>query len=367
MTVGWASSAGPLSAVHDVLLLDLDGVVYVGPNVVPHAAQVLINAHRQGTGLAYITNNAARTPQDVATHLRSLGLPAEPVDVVTSAQVAASMLSAELPAGAAVLVVGGEGLRCALMEVGLRPVSTMEQEPAAVVQGFSPQTDWAMLAQACVAVRAGLPWVATNPDLTVPTVDGLAPGNGAFVDVVRRTTGGYPRYAGKPHRAIVDQAVARTGAAHPLVVGDRLDTDLAVARAAGLAGLLVLTGVSAVRDLLAAGPQERPSYLAGDLRGLSEQHRAPVRQSSSWCGGKYPQVVARWRKTGEHAVLNLTVSSDSASGAVAPTTDAELALEIIRVACAAVWDSTDEGGDPLDLAQVCQELSPWSARQGWDR
>ena len=112
----------------------------------------------------------------------------------------------------------------------------MDDGPQAVVQGFSPQLSWPMLLEACVAVRSGLPWVATNLDATLPTPRGAAPGNGAFVDVVRRTTGVEPRVAGKPFRPLMDASVQRLHAERGLVVGDRLDTDLAGARRAGLPG-----------------------------------------------------------------------------------------------------------------------------------
>ncbi|HKG51994.1 MAG TPA: HAD-IIA family hydrolase [Actinomycetales bacterium] len=284
LRAGWGTCARPLVAEHDVLLLDLDGVVYVGPLAVPGAPEALALARRAGARLAFVTNNAARPPDVVARHLSDLGIDAEPADVVTSAQAAASMLAAELPAGARVLAVGGEGLRQALTARGLTPVASAEDGPVAVVQGFAPETSWTMLLEACVGVHAGLPWVATNTDLTIPTPRGTAPGNGALVEVVRVTTGGTPRVAGKPFRPLMDESCVRTNARRALVVGDRLDTDIAGAHAAGLPSLLVLTGVSGAPELLRAEPRLRPTYLASDLFGLHRSHAAPRREGDAWVG-----------------------------------------------------------------------------------
>ena len=137
---------------------------------------------------AFVTNNAARTPETVAAHLRELGVEAQPDDVVTSAQAAATLVLGRVGAGAAVLVVGGEGLRAALIERGLRPVTSAD-DAVAVVQGFAPDVDWQALAEGTFAVRRGLPWIAANLDSTVPTPRGMAPGNGALVGVIAQTTG----------------------------------------------------------------------------------------------------------------------------------------------------------------------------------
>lgn len=349
---------------HDVLLLDLDGVVYVGPDAVPGAAQALNVARRRGTRAVFVTNNAARTPADVARHLCELSVQATASDVVTSAQAAARMLAADLDEGARVLVVGGEGLREAVREVGLVPVDRLSEEPEAVVQGFSRQTSWAELDEACVAVRHGLRWVATNVDSTLPTPRGPAPGNGAFVEVVARTTGAQPQVAGKPAPALLETAVDRTQARRPLFVGDRLDTDVAGASALRMPSLQVLTGVSAVVDLLAAGPPSRPTYLAAGLAGLLDQHRAPEREDAgpdrrpwfSAAGG----IRARWNERD-----GLLVRAPEPEQQ-APRADEQTGLEVLRVACAAVWSAADDG-QPVDLAQARTVLAAWTAPCGWDR
>ena len=211
-------AARPLARLYDVALLDLDGVVYVGPAAVPGARDHLLAAQAEGMRLAYVTNNASRTPDVVAEHLRSLGMPARDTDVVTSAQAAARVLADLVPDGSRVLVVGGAGLYAALTERSLVPVSSAEDDPVAVVQGFSPDIGWALLAEGAYALERGLPWVASNTDLTIPTPRGRAPGNGTLVEVLRRASGREPVVAGKPEPPMHAEAVACRGYDHSLVV-----------------------------------------------------------------------------------------------------------------------------------------------------
>lgn len=346
---GWAAADRPLRELHDVLLLDLDGVVYVGEHAVRRAPDVLAAARAAGVGLAFVTNNAARTAASVAEHLTRVGITADADDVVTSAQAAAAMLAGQLPPGARVLVVGGEGLVEAVTAVGLTPVSSADDQPAALVQGFAPQVGWAMLLEACVAVRAGVPWVATNPDVTLPTARGLAPGNGALVDVVRRTTGCEPTVAGKPFRPILDEAIRRTGARRALLVGDRLDTDIQGANTAGVPSMVVLTGITGVRALLAAPESMRPTYLAAGIEGIEQPHPAVVLQEGWWrCG----QMRARLR-----------LGRVELEPAQARDGGVEEALDALRVACSAFWSDSGQA----DLSEAVRALTPWSAPHGWDR
>jgi HAD superfamily hydrolase (TIGR01450 family) len=336
-----SASTGSLLDDHDVLLLDLDGVVYVGPEAVPHAPSALEDAVAAGLRLGYITNNASRTPATVAGHLRDLGVPAADEDVVNSAQAAADHLAGEFPPGAAVLLVGGTGLRVALEDVGLRATDD-RTEAVAVVQGFSPDLGWTQLAEATHAVRSGLPWVATNLDATVPTPGGPAPGNGLLVDLVARAAGRGPDVVcGKPERALFDAAVGRTGATNALVVGDRLDTDLQGARTAGLPGLLVLTGVTGVPELLAAGPHERPVFVSHDLRGLGDVH---------------PGVVAVARPRGVLATCRQAqVEVESGTLLVTGRDVGPDGLDVLRAAAAAVWAARD-GGLAVDLVSAAAAL-----------
>ncbi len=170
------------------------------------------------------------------------------------------------------LVVGGEGLVVALAEHGLQAVWSERDDPAAVVQGFHPTVGWKLLAEGAYALATGIPWVASNLDRTVPTDRGRAPGNGTLVDALRAASGREPRVAGKPEPALFDEAQRRLGGTNPLVVGDRIDTDIAGASRAGVASLLVLTGVTSLAEACAARGDERPTFVAPDLEGLLLPH-----------------------------------------------------------------------------------------------
>jgi HAD superfamily hydrolase (TIGR01450 family) len=222
--------------------------------------------------MAFVTNNASRTPTAVVEHLARVGVPATEAEVATAAQAAATLLTTLVAPGVRVLVTGGEGLRVAVAERGFEVVAAAADAPAAVVQGYAPALAYDDLAETALAVRAGAVWVASNLDATIPTPRGLLPGNGALVALVATAAGRRPdAVAGKPEPALHDEAVRRSGARRPLVVGDRLDTDVAGAVRAGCDSLLVLTGVSTEADLAAAAA--RPTYVGADLRALLEPGR----------------------------------------------------------------------------------------------
>ncbi|TYB41660.1 HAD-IIA family hydrolase [Actinomadura chibensis] len=277
----------PLCEAYDVALLDLDGVVYIGRRPVRAAAESLAKARAAGQRLAFVTNNASRTPSAVAALLTEVGVPADAADVVTSAQAAARLLAERLPPGSDVLVVGGMGLRHALYAAGLRPVSTAAGRPAAVVQGYEPTLGYGLLAEGARAVAMGALFVGSNGDLTIPGGDGPPhPGNGSLLRVISSATGVEPIVTGKPERPLHQESVRRTGAKRPLVVGDRLDTDIEGAVNGGADSLLVLTGVTDPLGLLTAPPNRRPTYVAADLRGLLVPHPEVVRADGGYrCGG----------------------------------------------------------------------------------
>jgi HAD superfamily hydrolase (TIGR01450 family) len=251
---------------YDVLLLDLDGTVYAGQNEIPGAKEALDAGDQHNF---YVTNNASRSPDDVATHLRDLGFTAEPDDVVTSAQTAARLLAEQLPMGSRVLVVGTDALVHEIRSAGLGVTRSADDRPAAVVQGHSPDTGWSNLSEAALAIRAGARWVACNVDATLPAERGLLVGNGSMVAAVANATGQQPQVAGKPAAPLMVDAVNRSGAKTPLVVGDRLDTDIEGANAIEADSLLVLTGVSTARDTLNAPEAQRPTFVSADLSGLN--------------------------------------------------------------------------------------------------
>ena len=286
-------SAEPLAARYDVALLDLDGVVYVGADEVPGAADVLARARSRGMRLAFVTNNAARPPAAVAEHLTKLGIAADPGEVITSAQAAAHYLADRLAPGSRVLVLGTTGLYEALGERGLISVSSADDEPIAVVQGYSPDIDWRMLAEGAVAIRRGLPWIATNLDATVPSPRGPLPGNGSLVAALRHATGRSPVSTGKPDPTMHRETVERSGAERPIVVGDRLDTDIEGANAVGCSSLLVLSGVTSAADLIAAAPDARPTYIAADLSGLLGTHPDGGRARATGCVAAAGQLPGR--------------------------------------------------------------------------
>ncbi|AXI86003.1 HAD hydrolase-like protein [Streptomyces griseoincarnatus] len=329
-------SGQALSEAYDTALLDLDGVVYAGGNAIEHAVPSLAVARDGGMRLAYVTNNALRTPDAVAAHLTELGIPAEAGDVITSAQAVARLIADQVPQGSRVLVVGGEGLRVALRERGLEPVESADDEPVAVVQGYGgPELAWGRFAEASYAVARGLPWFASNTDLTIPSGRGIAPGNGAAVEVVRIATGAEPQVAGKPLPPMHRETILRTGAERPLVVGDRLDTDIEGAFNGGVDSLLVLTGVTDGAQLLAAPPRHRPTYVDADLRGLLTGQPEVVGDGGAFrCGG--------W--TAAAGAGRLELDGDGAP------------VDGLRALCAAAWTAAGDEVCGLDAGKALARL-----------
>jgi glycerol-1-phosphatase len=317
---------------YDVAMLDLDGVVYIGPDAVPGAADHLAAARKAGQHLAYVTNNASRTPDAVAQHLRDLGIEVDDGDVVTSAQAAARLLAEQLPEGSAVFLIGGTGLEVALAEEGLRAVQDADAEPVAVVSGFSADLRWSTVIAGAILVRDGLPWVASNTDLTVPTQAGPGPGNGALVGVVARFADREPVVAGKPRPPLFEETVRRVGGERPLVVGDRLDTDVEGANATGYDSLLVMTGVTDLRQLVAARPELRPSYVAADLGALGRTHPEPTVEGDA-------ATSAGWTATVEDGALRVDGDGTDLDG-------------WWRVVATAAWRHLDTTGGPVDVSDL---------------
>jgi glycerol-1-phosphatase len=268
----WAATTKPLLECYDALLLDLDGVVYLDDQPIAGAREALAQVRKAGRAVAYVTNNAAHTPADVVARLTGLGIAADNAEVITSSMAAADLLAADLPAGSLVLVVGGKGLWAAVESAGLRP-SRSAAGCAAVVQGWGPDVGWSDLAEVTVALRAGVRWVATNLDRTLPSARGPLPGSGALIAAVQTATGRSPdAVAGKPYAPLFDAARRHSGGGSALMVGDRLDTDIAGALATAIPTLLVLTGVAGAIDLLSASPESRPTYVGRDLAALTVRH-----------------------------------------------------------------------------------------------
>lgn len=310
-------------------MFDLDGVIYIGPDVVDGAAEALERVRTGGVHIAFVTNNASRTPEAVAAKLTKMGVHAEAGDVVTSAQAAATVLSEMLPQGAQVFMLGSQGLEQALTDVGLSPTRDRSVTPAAVVSGYGPDTLWSDIMVAAVMIRNGIPYVATNGDMTIPTDYGIGPGHGVLVRTLTDFAGVTPRVAGKPERPLFDETIRRVGGERPLMVGDRLDTDIEGANVAGGDSLLVMTGVTGLEELAAATPVLRPTYVDATLEGLFRTHTAPEAVGDGWhCAG--------WTARADSGALSVT-----GSGSVG---------DWYAAVAAAAWAALDTEGTPLDVS-----------------
>ncbi|HEX6969954.1 MAG TPA: HAD-IIA family hydrolase [Micromonosporaceae bacterium] len=295
---------GRLVDEYDLVILDLDGVVYLIDHPIPSAVSVINRLRTEGRALTYVTNNASRRSSEVADMLGGMGIAAAAHEVLTSAAAAAQVLAERFPAGSPVLTVGAAALREEVRAVGLRPVAGADEAPVAVVQGYGPQVGWAQFAEACVAVRAGALWVATNVDRTLPSPRGPLPGNGALVAALAAALDREPDLVvGKPEPGLFAAAARRAKAHRPLVVGDRLDTDIEGAARVGMDSLLVLTGVTRPRDLLCAPVGRQPTYVAADLNGLT-QPAAAVRVAAGRSGWRVATDDGRLRLTGAGEVLD---------------------------------------------------------------
>ena len=307
-------------------MLDLDGVVYRGGLAVPHAVETIGEVAARNVRLAYLTNNASRTAVEVADQIRGFGPSVGDADVVTAGEAIARVVAESVPPGSAVLVVGGPGLTVPLESWGLRCVSSADENPVAVVQGFHPDVGWRNLAEASYAIQGGAKWFVSNLDQTFPSERGTAPGNGSLVAAVRRATGAEPvAVAGKPEPALFEEARRRAGATRPLMVGDRIDTDIVGALNCGIDALHVLTGISDLNDVAQLQPEHRPHYVAPDLRSLLLEH---------------PDVLV----DGAQAACGSAIANAGGDGDVTLTAGEPGSLEAVRAVVAAGWTHLDETG-----------------------
>jgi HAD superfamily hydrolase (TIGR01450 family) len=325
------ASREPLVESHDLVMFDLDGVVYIDAAPVPGAPDHLARLRSGSTKLAFITNNASRPPKAVVEKLAGIGVAADVDEVVTSAQAAAHLLVERHGEGGVIACLGAAGLEEALHEVGLEPAAVDDSRAVALATGYGPDVPWRDVMRAAMRVRDGLPWVASNADLSLPTKFGQAPGHGVMVDMLERFSGVRAVVAGKPQRPLLDETIRRMGATTPLMVGDRLDTDIEGANNIGIDSLLVMTGVTGLPELAAAGPELRPTYVATDLAGLSVPHPEPEQDGSCWRSGGWRATVVEG-----HLEVSGEGSPDGWWRAVA---------------CAA-WDHLDRAGSVADLSGV---------------
>lgn len=279
-----------LASSYDAALFDLDGVIYLGPQVIEGVPDAVAALRQEGIRVGFVTNNAARTPATVAEHLVELGIEAREEDVVNSTQATLRLMADELEPGTRVLVLGTDALVEQLRDGGFTPVGSLEDDPQAVVQGYNPQTPWSLLEEGVVAIHRGAAWYATNPDMTRPTERGILPGCGAQVAVVQSCVDVEPRMAGKPYLPLLHETVDRLGAKRPIFVGDRLDTDILGANRVDMDSLFVFTGAHGKNDLLAADEDHRPTYIGQDIGALLVEPRVVDAQDPLRCRGARVEV-----------------------------------------------------------------------------
>lgn len=331
-------STEALVEAHDLVMFDLDGVIYVGSEAIDGVGAHVERVRTSGRHVAFVTNNASRTPDQVAEKLVGVGVEASAADVVTSAQAAARLLAEAHGTGAKILLLGGEGLRVALLEAGLEPVDD-PSDAVAVVSGYGPDVRWRDIMRASTLVRDGLPYVASNTDMTIPTPYGIAPGHGVLVRTISGFAGVEPRVAGKPEKPLMEETVRRVGGERPIMVGDRLDTDIEGAHAIDVPSLLVLTGVCWIDDLARATPERRPTYISPTLEGLFTPHPVPVETD----GGA---ELNGWTATVTDGRLEVTGHGEDG--------------DWWRVVATACWRHLDSTGRSADVSDT---VAPGPARQ----
>ncbi|HVM19657.1 MAG TPA: HAD-IIA family hydrolase [Egibacteraceae bacterium] len=277
------------------VLFDIDGVLRHGRAPVPGAGEVVAEIRARGVRVGFVTNNAAATPRQVAQDLAELGVPATAEEVTTSAQGAAWLLDP----GTRCLVIGMEGLHQALAERSC-PVVTEPEAAQAVVVGLDHELRWDDLRRATLALHRGARFVATNTDATLPTHEGLWPGNGAVVAALERASGRVAEVAGKPQPALLHRAQQHLGVEPVLFVGDRHETDVAGAAAAGVDSALVLTG--ATRREQVPGLDPTPTYVLDSLAELLDPtvvaHAGDSVTVRTAVDADIPAIVALWDGAG---------------------------------------------------------------------
>jgi len=259
-----------IADAYDTILFDLDGVLYRGADAVPGAAATVATLRASGKRIAFVTNNSSRAPEAIARHLASLGIEARTDEVETSALATAKLLRSR--AAASAFVVGGDGLRDALRSAGVTLVERGADRADAVVVGIDPSFTYADLVTGSWLVRSGAALIASNADATYPAADGVTlPGAGAIVAALETATAVTAEVVGKPNEPIFREALRRAGGSRPLVVGDRLDSDIEGARRLGWDSALVLTGVSTRADIGRTGIT--PTYVLERLELLVASDR----------------------------------------------------------------------------------------------
>lgn len=258
---------GKLSKVKGAVLFDLDGVIYRGEALLPGAVEAVLYCRSKGYATFFLTNNSTRSRRQYVEKLGTLGIECSEEEIITSGYATAQYLRSRSQ-GAKVFVIGEEGLREELRLAGLRLV--YDGHVDFVVVGMDRNFTYKKLMKAQRSILSGAKLIATNPDATFPTEDGLLPGAGSIVAAVERATGRRALVIGKPKTFMLELALRRCGARaeDSVVVGDRLDTDIKAGRRAGMKTVLVLTGVTSEEEARRARGELRPLYIIPDLRHL---------------------------------------------------------------------------------------------------
>lgn len=333
----------PILRKYQGLMVDLDGTVFEGNRPVDGAKEGLAEHE-----VVYITNNASRAPQQVAEHLTELGFPTRPEQVMTSAMAACLMARAEFDARDTsgqreaealrkVFVIGAESFKQLAREAGLDVVDSADDNPEVVLHGHSPDNNWACLSEGALAIQRGARYIASNLDSTLPTERGFMIGNGSMVAAVSNATGVVPDAPGKPKPTMFEACRPQLEGMDILVIGDRLNTDIAGGNNAGLPTLCTVTGVSTHRDILAAQPAERPTYIAANMRDHLEGWSAALDEET-------PTVVVTAGAHGPEQVM---------------------AAEALAVAAPLVWKLTDAGHAIESIAVNGQDDAARAAIAAW--
>jgi HAD superfamily hydrolase (TIGR01457 family) len=353
-----------LADAYEAFLLDLDGVLFRGDEPIATAAPTVDALRSAGKRLVFLTNNSARTPGQVADKLKGFGIAAEPDEVITSAQATAEMIARRAGGSATAYVIGKEGVRSALETAGLEILDgrSVEQTDFVVV-GWDSDVTYDALRTAAVLVRAGATLVATNADASYPAPGGeLWPGAGAILAAVETASGTRAEVVGKPHRPLFETAVERVGTRNALVIGDRIETDIAGAVGAGLDATLVLSGASEAWELL--DHDALPVAILPDVEGVLAD--GPVSRVRPAQGEEMEEVRVLTEAPGEAPLWGPEGVWVVTDGEIYATATAEARGEHVYLRAVATRESLrGKGLGTLAVAAAVRSSRARGARVAW--
>jgi len=244
------------------LILDLDGTVYLGKKSVPGAARFVTRMKKRGIRCLFVTNRANRTPKEIRTHLKKMGIDCKNADILTAAEATVRHIGK-----GSVYCIGEKGI---IGEIRKQGLVMNDRKPDSVIVSFDRSFSYAKLLKACQLIHAGSKFIATNPDKGLKTDDGIYPGTGAMLAAVESCTGVKPIVIGKPGRLIVDMALKKLNLSKKevLMVGDNIETDIVAGKRAGVRTALLLTGISKRSDLRKS--RVKPTWTANNYAELEK-------------------------------------------------------------------------------------------------